>query len=134
MDDSELDRFGIGVLHEVLLRNFRYALDNVQKTRLLEYPLDGFIVVNVALSNSKHNAKISGSKRKRIVFLRFLYHLIERYYESSAENGELVVHQRKHLFYVSAIRLVRDPYSGGRSCAAYLFMSRIPRKCVNFSP
>lgn len=97
--DPELDRFGIGVLHEVLLRNFRYALldDDIVTTTLLEYPLDGFIVANVALSNSKHKAHISGAKRKRIVFLRFLYHLTERYHDYAAENEEPVVQAAKAL-------------------------------------
>ena len=95
--DPQLHRFGIGLLDEVLLRNFRYALDDIQKTTLLEYPLDGFIVANVALSNSNHDIKISGSKRKRIVFLRYLYHLTEKYHEYVAENDELVVDAAKAL-------------------------------------
>ena len=102
--ESELDRFGVGTLHEVLLRNFRNALDDVSKTAVLEYPLDGFIVANVALSNSKHKSKISGSKRKRIVFLRFLSHLAEKYYEYVAENGKLVIHAAKAL-----VLLLSDP-------------------------
>lgn len=104
MYDPELDRFGVGVLHEVLLRNFRNTLDDVSKTALLEYPLDGFIVANVALSNSKHKSKISGSKRKRIVFFRFLYHLTEKYHEYAAENDKLFVHATKSL-----VLLLSDP-------------------------
>ena len=104
MYDPELDRFGIGALHEVLLRNFRNTLDDVSKAALLEYPLDGFIVANVALSNSKHSSKISGSKRKRIVFLRFLYHLTEKYHEYAAENDKLVIHAAKSL-----VLLLSDP-------------------------
>ena len=104
MHDPELDRFGIGALHEVLLRDFQNTLDDFSEAALLEYLLDGFIVANVALSNSKHKSKISGSKRKRIVFLRFLYHLTEKYHEYAAENDKLVVHAIKSL-----VLLLSDP-------------------------
>lgn len=109
MYDPELDRFGIGALHEVLLRNFKNTLDDTSKAALLDYPIDGFVVANVALSNSKHSSKISGSKRKRIVFLRFLYHLTEKYHEYASENDKFVVHAAKSL-----VLLLSDPI-GARS-------------------
>ncbi|KAL8833119.1 MAG: hypothetical protein Q9176_008089, partial [Flavoplaca citrina] len=103
-DSPDLHHFGLGALHEVLLRNFKDALVNVSKTTLLKYPLDGFIVANFALSNSKHKSKLSGSKRKRIVFLRFLYYLTDTYHEYAANNDDLVVQAAKAL-----VLLLSDP-------------------------
>lgn len=104
MGKPELDRLGLGLIHEVLLRNFRAMLEDNPNSILLEYPLDGFIVSNVALSNSVHSEKLSGSKRKRIILLRFLYYLAEKYYEYLANNGECLVHAAKEL-----ILLTNDP-------------------------
>jgi len=58
---------------------------------LLTYPIDGFIVANVALSNSHYKNKISAVKRQRLVFYRFLYHLTEQYFKLGAESGEMVL-------------------------------------------
>ena len=97
MHTPELDRFGFGALHEVLLKSFQGAMSDNLNTFLLEYPLDGFIVANVAFSNSKHQQKITGSKRKKIVFFRFLYYLTEQYHQFDQESNKLVTNAAKTL-------------------------------------
>jgi hypothetical protein len=91
------DGLGTGALHEVLLRNFQGTLANPSSTALLEYPIDGFIVANAALSNSRHSIKLSGSKRKTIVYLKFLYHIAENLFRFEAQNDETVVRTAKSL-------------------------------------
>ena len=112
----ELDHLGIGALHEVLLRNFRNALTDSPETTIMDYPIDGFIVANVALSNSRHNNKITGSKRKRVVLLRFLYHLTQKYHEYMKENEPLIVQAAKGL-----LLLLDDPV-GPRSLLQWEFI------------
>ncbi|KAL8747906.1 MAG: hypothetical protein Q9190_000292 [Brigantiaea leucoxantha] len=97
MHTPELDRFGFGALHEVLLKNFQGAMSDNLNTFLLEYPLDGFIVANIAFSNSKHGQRITGSKRKKIVFFRFLYYLTEQYHQFDQESNKLVTNAAKTL-------------------------------------
>ncbi|KAL2670180.1 hypothetical protein Neosp_015061 [[Neocosmospora] mangrovei] len=74
---QNIDQLGSGIIHEVLLRNFRDSLLPDKFPLLLSYPLDGFIVANAALSNSKYKGILTREKRKTVVLLRFLYHILE---------------------------------------------------------
>jgi hypothetical protein len=106
---SEQRHLGSGSLEEVLLRNFRGMILEHEDPFLLQYPLDGFIVANAALSYSRHNDFLSNQKRREVVLLRFLYHLAESYHSLRARNGsgELQALQ-------SSLLLVSDP-KGPRS-------------------
>ena len=84
---SEQCHLGSGSLEEVLLRNFRGMILEHEDPFLLQYPLDGFIVANAALSYSRHNGFLSNQKRREVVLLRFLYHLVESYHGIRARNG-----------------------------------------------
>ncbi|KAF7515934.1 hypothetical protein G7054_g14360 [Neopestalotiopsis clavispora] len=87
--ESSFDRsFGSGLLQEALLRNFRDSLEVEKTPLLLSYPLDGFVVANAALSNSKHSGVITQVKRQRIVFIRFLAQVFDNYRAYGMENGE----------------------------------------------
>jgi hypothetical protein len=74
-----------------ILRTFQSTLNTADFIDLLTYPIDGFIVANVALSNSHYKNKISALKRQQVVFYRFLYHLTEQYIKLSAESGEIAL-------------------------------------------
>lgn len=97
-------QLGPGMISEVLLHNFRNSLNTDMFPLLLRYPLDGFIVANAALSNSKYNKALSGPKRQSVVLLRFLYHLVENFYSYGKENGEVQLHALKTL-----VLLLDDP-------------------------
>jgi hypothetical protein len=84
-------------LQDYILRIFKNTLDDASFVGLLQYPLDGFIVANVALSESLHKRHLSAQKRKRIVFLRFLYHLAEQYQLLASECDGLVLEALKIL-------------------------------------
>jgi hypothetical protein len=73
------------------------------------YPLDGFIVANVALSASHYKNNITAVKRQPLIFYRFLYHLTEQYIKLSVESGEMVQQATMMLL------LVLDERSGPRS-------------------
>ncbi|CCT66545.1 uncharacterized protein FFUJ_03582 [Fusarium fujikuroi IMI 58289] len=102
-------QLGVGLLNEVILRNYRDCLVQDKFPLLLSYPLDGFIVTNAALSNSKYSGILSQPKRKSVVLLRFLYHLLENCCAYEQKNGPLQLHAAKTL-----ILLMDDP-SGPRS-------------------
>ncbi|CZR40466.1 uncharacterized protein FPRO_05366 [Fusarium proliferatum ET1] len=102
-------QLGVGLLNEVILRNYRDCLVHDKFPLLLSYPLDGFIVTNAALSNSKYSSILSQPKRRSVVLLRFLYHLLENCCAYEQENGPLQLHAAKTL-----ILLMDDP-SGPRS-------------------
>jgi hypothetical protein len=85
-----------------LLRIFHNLLDSTYAVELLMYPIDGFIVANVALSDSLHKMKIIAPKRARIVFYRFLYHLTEQYFKLGSESGELVRHATMVIMLIAA--------------------------------
>ena len=125
MGEIELDRFGIGLFGKVLLRNFKAMLEDKPKSVLLEYPLDGFIVLNFALSNSVYRERLSASKRKRVVFLRFLYFLAEKYNEYLSNNEELLMHAAKEM-----VLLLNDPI-GPRSLLRWDNIRTISRKFNN---
>jgi len=82
-------------LADDILETFRIAMEGNSPATLLEYPLDGFIVANVALSNTRHKQRFSVAKRRRIVFFRFLYYLAEQYELVASESGELVLEALK---------------------------------------
>ncbi|KAI2636993.1 hypothetical protein GGS26DRAFT_464361 [Hypomontagnella submonticulosa] len=103
------NQFGAGLVHEVLLRNFRDSLSPEKFPLLLSYPLDGFIVANAALSNSPRRRMLSQEKRKAIVLLRFLYHLLENYRAYAQDNGVVQLHAAKTLI------LLMDDAHGPRS-------------------
>ncbi|RFU33800.1 hypothetical protein B7463_g2553, partial [Scytalidium lignicola] len=92
-----------------ILKMFHSTLDNPESMDLLTYPVDGFIVANVALSNSHYKTKISAVKRQRIIFYRFLYHLAEQYFKLSVESGDMVCHATMMLL------LLIDERAGPRS-------------------
>lgn len=96
-----INKFGIGALHDVLLRSFIATRSKSSYTELLQYPLDGFVVANAALSNSKHAPNFSGSKRKGVVFLKFLYHLTENFFRFRADNDAVVTEAAKALVLLS---------------------------------
>ncbi|KAM6485348.1 hypothetical protein HDV62DRAFT_285697 [Trichoderma sp. SZMC 28011] len=102
-------QFGAGQLQEVILRNFRDSLLADKFPQLLSYPLDGFIVANAALSNSSHARVLTQEKRKSIVMLRFLYHLLENCRTYEQDNGLVQLHAAK------ALVLLMDDPSGPRS-------------------
>ncbi|KAG5791255.1 hypothetical protein H9Q69_009681 [Fusarium xylarioides] len=102
-------QLGVGLINEVILRNYRDCLLHDKFPLILSYPLDGFIVTNAALSNSKYSGILSQPKRKAVVLLRFLYHLLENCCAYEQENGPLQLHAAKTL-----ILLMDDP-SGPRS-------------------
>lgn len=102
-------QLGVGLLNEVILRNYRDCLVHDKFPLLLSYPLDGFIITNAALSNSKYSGILSQPKRRSVVLLRFLYHLLENCCAYEQENGPLQLHAAKTL-----ILLMDDP-SGPRS-------------------
>jgi len=78
--ENEHINMGVGPLHEVIIRGFRDCLTVDHKPpALLRNPMDGFIVANAALSDSRHKGLLSAEKRRTIVFLRFLYQLTEAY-------------------------------------------------------
>lgn len=77
-------------LHKYILKMFQNTLSTIDFMDLLTYPIDGFIVANVALSASHHKNNITAVKRQRLVFYRFLYHLTEQYIKLSVESGEMV--------------------------------------------
>ncbi|KIW10038.1 hypothetical protein PV08_11814 [Exophiala spinifera] len=91
-------------LEDDIVSTFRLALEGQSATPLLRYPLDGFIITNVALSNTKNKTKFSVAKRQRLVFLRFLFYLAERYEEIASESGEVVLEALK-----LHILLLNDP-------------------------
>ena len=102
--------FGAGLVHEVILRNFRDSLLLQDKAPLLlSYPIDGFIVANAALSNSKYSKVLTQEKRKVVVLLRFLYHILENHRAYGQDNGPVQLHAAKTL-----VLLMDDP-SGPRS-------------------
>lgn len=101
-------QLGVGLLNEVLLRKYRDCLVHGKFPLLLSYPLDGFIVTNAALSNSKYSGILSHPKQKSVVLLRFLYYHLENYSAYEQENGPLQLHAAKTL-----ILLMGDP-SGPR--------------------
>ncbi|KAL6837365.1 hypothetical protein V8C40DRAFT_8401 [Trichoderma camerunense] len=103
------NQFGAGQLQEVILRNFRDSLLADKFPQLLSYPLDGFIVANAALSNSRHASVLTQEKRKSIVMLRFLYHLLENCRAYEQDNGLVQLHAAK------ALVLLMDDPSGPRS-------------------
>lgn len=82
-------------LEDDIVSTFRLALEGHSTMLLLKYPLDGFIIANVALSNSKHKTRFSVAKRRRLVFLRFLFYLAERYEAIASESGEVVLETLK---------------------------------------
>lgn len=84
-------------LQDYILRIFKNTHDDASFVALLKYPLDGFIVANVALSESLHKIHLSAQKRKRVVFLRFLYHLTEQYQLLASECDGLVLEALKIL-------------------------------------
>ncbi|KAF5723136.1 het-6-heterokaryon incompatibility [Fusarium mundagurra] len=102
-------QLGVGLINEVILRNYRDCLLHDKFPLILSYPLDGFIVTNAALSNSKYSGILSQPKRRSVVLLRFLYHLLENCCAYEQENGPLQLHAAKTL-----ILLMDDP-SGPRS-------------------
>ncbi|KAJ6017243.1 hypothetical protein N7451_000622 [Penicillium sp. IBT 35674x] len=97
------------MISEVLLHNFRNSFHTGMFPLLLRYPLDGFIVANAALSNSKYSKALSRPKRQSVVLLRFLYHLVENFHSYAKENGEVQLHALKTL-----VLLLDDP-KGARS-------------------
>jgi hypothetical protein len=107
-----------------LLRIFHNLLDSTYAVELLMYPIDGFIVANVALSDSLHKMKIIAPKRARIVFYRFLYHLTEQYFKLGSESGELVRHA------TMVIMLIFDDRAGPRSL---LTLEALRQLSVKFS-
>jgi hypothetical protein len=76
-----------GPLENHLLEMFNGTLRSSDTVGLLQYPIDGFIVANVALSNSLHKTQISAAKRRQIVFQRFLYHLTEQFVKLGSETS-----------------------------------------------
>ncbi|KAF7554765.1 hypothetical protein G7Z17_g2637 [Cylindrodendrum hubeiense] len=106
---SGISHFGTGAVDELLLQHFRDAMNPKKASLLLRYPMDGFIVANAAVSNSKYNPVLNKEKRKSIVLLRLLYHLVENYRAYGKENGEVQLHAAKTL-----LLLLDDP-SGPRS-------------------
>jgi hypothetical protein len=89
--------FGAGRVGEVMLRNFRDCLDPDKFPLLMSYPLDGFIVANAALSKSKHSMVLTQQRQKTVVFLRFLFHLLESFVSYGKENGDVQSHAAKTL-------------------------------------
>ncbi|KIX06455.1 uncharacterized protein Z518_04431 [Rhinocladiella mackenziei CBS 650.93] len=85
------------LLQDYILQIFKNTLDEASFVDLLRYPLDGFVVANVALSESRHKIQLSAQKRKRVVFLRFLYHLAEQYQLLASECDGLVLEALKIL-------------------------------------
>ncbi|KAK0646237.1 hypothetical protein B0T16DRAFT_458181 [Cercophora newfieldiana] len=106
---SGIKRFGAGVIQEVLLRNYRDSLDAGKVPLLLSYPLDGFVAANAAISHTRYKQVLTQAKRKQIVFLRLLFHLLESYHRYREEQGDLQLHAAKTL-----VLLIDDP-SGPRS-------------------
>ncbi|KAF4446877.1 hypothetical protein F53441_9508 [Fusarium austroafricanum] len=104
-----VDQLGVGLINEVILRNFRDSLLHDKFPLLLSYPLDGFIVANAALSNSRYNGVLAQPKRRAVVLLRFLYHLLENCRAYEQDNGSVQLHAAKTL-----VLLMDDP-SGPRS-------------------
>ncbi|KAH8900298.1 hypothetical protein GQ53DRAFT_836222 [Thozetella sp. PMI_491] len=90
---------GTGVMHEAVVRSFRDSLNakHPELPLLLQYPLDGFIVANAILSNSRHKTLLSGEKRKTVVLLRFLYHITETYCAFEAASNPASLHGAKAL-------------------------------------
>jgi hypothetical protein len=123
---SGINSLGTGALYDTLLQSFKNTIDNTKSTRLLEYPLDGFIVANIALSNSARIKTISGNKRKNIVFLRFLYHLTERYHQYAKEHDELVLRAAKSL-----TLLVDDP-AGRKSLFGWQYIRQLSVRFKDF--
>ncbi|KAL7756960.1 hypothetical protein ACKLNR_013953 [Fusarium oxysporum f. sp. zingiberi] len=103
------DQLGAGLMHEVILRNFRDSLLHDKFPLLLSYPLDGFIVANAALSNSRYSRVLIPTKRRAVVLLRFLYHLLENCRAYEQDNGSIQLHTAKTLI------LLRDDPNGPRS-------------------
>lgn len=98
---AAINDFGVGAIHDVLLRSFTSTRANPSFTELLQYPLDGFVVANAALSNSKHGLSFSGTKRKNVVFLKFLYHLTENFVSFHMDNDAMVTTAAKSLVLLS---------------------------------
>ncbi|KAF2464726.1 uncharacterized protein BDR25DRAFT_94904 [Lindgomyces ingoldianus] len=90
-------QLGVGIIQDVLLSRFRDALVRDDLPLLLHYPMDGFIVANAILSNSRHNKTLGAKKRKRIVLMRFLYYLTERFHDIQDSKGEVVHELTKSL-------------------------------------
>jgi hypothetical protein len=106
---TDPDSSGSIPLESNILRRFQSTFGTTDFIDLLTYPIDGFIVANVALSNSHYKNKISVAKRQRVVFYRFLYHLTEQYIKLRTESGEMVLQAAMMLI------LILDDRGGPRS-------------------
>ncbi|KAI1311475.1 hypothetical protein F5Y03DRAFT_382199 [Xylaria venustula] len=107
VQDEKLDgvsSLGSGRLDEVILRNFRDSLDADKFPLLMSYPLDGFIVANAAISSSKFSRIFSKERQKTVVFLRFLFHLVENFVLYGEKNGAAQLQAEKTL-----LLLLDDP-------------------------
>ncbi|ORY10140.1 hypothetical protein BCR34DRAFT_588855 [Clohesyomyces aquaticus] len=94
---ASINNFSNSSLHAVLLQNFRSTRSNSLYTKLLQYPLDRFIVANAALSNWRPSQSFSSSNRKLVVFLKFLYHLTKSFVKFRDDNDDIVTRAARSL-------------------------------------
>lgn len=92
---SQKDPFGAGAMQELLLKAFNDIKTGAVQSLLLEYPLDGFIVANAALSNSRFKSKFSKETRRSLVFIKFLYYVTEKYHLFSTSNHSVSIELAK---------------------------------------
>lgn len=100
-----------------LRHDFEIATKPTRKpSKLLTYPLDGFIVANVIVSNSMLKTAISHERRGTIVWMRFLYRLTETYHALRERETDALINTA-----TSLLLLQQQSASASSSAAANLF-------------
>ncbi|ORY59993.1 uncharacterized protein BCR38DRAFT_412203 [Pseudomassariella vexata] len=101
----DLDR---GIIQDAVLLSFRDALVKDKVPIFLYYPIEGFIVANAILSNSRRSGALGSDKLRRVVLMRFLFHIVESLHRIDYPTGEIRQSMIKLL-------LIRDDERGSRS-------------------